>query len=346
MVFNYLIIYADKFQIAVQTAPVKAAFTDVTPSASADINAQSIIFDDNNLGGNLTYIVRANDTIESIATDLNTTVDNIKKVNNLKSSELHAGQKLTISQLPGIIVTMQEDISLGDFIKTYDLSEADIKALNNISDSRKIIHKGWELFIPITEQDAQDKGLIDKPEPIIAKNKPEETNPTATKPSTKQTTKPTTKPIAVTQSPKKIVATVSQVVGSDSSTVSYKKGTILAKRYQATTTEDGFAAGYCTAYAAMRRPDIFKSDNTFRGNAKDRNDNARKAGYKVGSTPAKWAIVVYEPGQDGASWYGHVGIVESVDFDNDVMVISDMNGPAGRWVVTTRVVPIKGEFIY
>lgn len=142
VVFNYLIIYADKFQLAVQTTPVKAAFTDVMPTASADINAQSIIFDTDDLGGNLTYIVRSNDTIESIAADLNTTVDNIKKVNNLKSDTLRAGQKLTISQLPGIIVTMQENIALGDFIKAYDLNEVDIKTLNNIADGRKIIHKG------------------------------------------------------------------------------------------------------------------------------------------------------------------------------------------------------------
>ncbi len=142
VVFNYLIIYADKFQLAVETTPVKAAFTDVMPTASADINAQSIIFDNDQLDGNLTYIVRADDTLESIAADLNTTVDNIKKVNNLKSSELHAGQKLTISQLPGIILTMQEDISIGDFVKTYSLNESDVKTLNNIADSRKIIHKG------------------------------------------------------------------------------------------------------------------------------------------------------------------------------------------------------------
>ncbi len=142
VVFNYLIIYADKFQLAVQTSPVKASFTNVMPTASADINAQSIIFDNNDLGGNLTYIVRSGDTIESIAADLNTTVDNIKKVNNLKGNDLRAGQKLTISQLPGIIVTMQEDIALGDFISAYDLSEVDIKTLNNIADSRKIIHKG------------------------------------------------------------------------------------------------------------------------------------------------------------------------------------------------------------
>lgn len=142
VVFNYLIIYADKFQLAVENEPVKAAFTDVMPTASADINAQSIIFDNDDLDGNLTYIVRSGDTLETIAAELNTTVDNIKKVNKLKSNEIRPGQRLTVSQLPGIIITMQEDISLGDFIETYNLNEDDIKTLNNIADSRKIVRQG------------------------------------------------------------------------------------------------------------------------------------------------------------------------------------------------------------
>lgn len=343
VVFNYLIIYADKFQLAVQTSPVKASFTNVMPTASADINAQSIIFDNNDLGGNLTYIVRSGDSIESIAADLNTTVDNIKKVNNLKSNDLRAGQKLTISQLPGIIVTMQEDIALGDFISAYDLNEVDIKTLNNIADSRKIIHKGWELFIPISEKDAQDKGLIDKPEPIVAQQKPDvpTTKPT-TKPtaSTSTTTNAPVTAATVAPSPKKVVATVSQIVASEgTSTISYKKGTILATWYQKTTTEDGFAAWYCTAYAAQRRPDIFKSGTTFRGNAKEWTANAKRAGYTITKTPSKGAIVVYQPGQGGASSYGHVAIVENVDEEKGLMTISDMNGPAGRGVVTTRIVP-------
>lgn len=347
VVFNYLIIYADKFQLAVETTPVKASFTDVMPTASADINAQSIIFDNDELDGNLTYIVRAGDTLETIAANLNTTVDNIKRVNSLKSNEVRPGIRLTISQLPGIIVTMQEDISLWEFIKTYSLSEADVKALNNISDGRKIIHKGWELFIPISESDAQDKGLIEKPEPVVAKT------PT-TKPTTATTTKPaTSKPVATTTSsaPKKAVAKVTQVVTSSSAkaTVSAKKNTILAKWYQKTTAVDGFAPGYCTAYAAMRRPDIFKSDNSFLGNAHQWNERAEAAGRTVGSTPKPGAIAVYEKGQAGVSrWYGHVAIVESVDPENGIMTISDMNGAGGLWVVTTRTVPYDeaGSYIY
>lgn len=141
--------------------------------------------------------------------------------------------------------------------------------------------------------------MIDKPEPIVAQQKPD--IPTENEKPTTKPTKPTeTTPVTattVTPTPKKVVATVSQIVTkTTTSTVKYKKGTILATWYQATTTEDGFAAGYCTAYAAQRRPDIFKSDNSFIGNAKEWTANAKKAGYSVDHTPTKGAIIVYQPG--------------------------------------------------
>lgn len=123
---------------------------------------------------------------------------------------------------------------------------------------------------------------------MLAVEKPADTTkPSSAKPTTKEPAVQTTT-AATTPAPKKVVATVSQIVSKTSeSTISYKKGTILATWYQKTTTEDGFAAGYCTAYAAQRRPDIFKSETTFRGNAKEWNNNARKVGYKVVSTPSK-----------------------------------------------------------
>ncbi len=80
----------------------------------------------------------------------------------------------------------------------------------------------------------------------------------------------------------------------------------------------------------MRRPDIFKSDRSFLGNALAWDNNAIKAGRNVGITPKAGAIAVFEPGQGGASGYGHVAIVESVDEANGMMTISDMNGPGGR----------------
>lgn len=326
-----------------ETAPVKAAFTDVMPTASADINVESIIFDNDQLDGNLTYIVRAGDTIQSIAKELGTTVDNIKKVNGLKSDSLSAGKKLTISQLPGIIVALKADTSLGDFAEEYNLSLEDLKSLNYISDTKKIVHAGDELFIPITEADAQDKGLMEKPEvPVAAKPAPVPSS----------TNKPVTKPTTVAVAPKKKTAVVvAQVVTKETANdIDYKKGTILATRYQKGTGAFGFAAGYCTDYAAAKRPDLFNGANgleRFRGNAKDWDNNALKVGNTVSKTPKKGAIAVFEPGRGGASGYGHVAYVEEVDTENNTIVISDMNGPGGRNVVTRRVVSADlASYIY
>lgn len=188
--------------------------------------------------------------------------------------------------------------------------------------------------------------MIDKPEPVVAKTP---TTTPATKPST--TSKPSTTAATTAPSPKKPVAKVSQVVtlSSTKATVTAKKNTIIAKWYQKTSSVDGFAPGYCTAYAAMRRPDIFKSEKAFLGNAHQWNERAEAAGWSVGSTPKPGAIAVYEKGQANVSrGYGHVAIVESVDPENGIMTISDMNGAGGLGVVTTRTVPYDeaGSYIY
>lgn len=59
---------------------------------------QTIIIPTNNENNYITYYVKKNDTLYSIANTYNTTVDNIKKLNNLTSNTLQIGQKLLISQ--------------------------------------------------------------------------------------------------------------------------------------------------------------------------------------------------------------------------------------------------------
>lgn len=89
---------------------------------------------------------------------------------------------------------------------------------------------------------------------------------------------------------------------------------------------NGYSYGYCTWYVATRRaiPGSW-------GNAYSWYYNAQMSGFKVGSTPVPGAIAW----SSGMSYYGHVGIVESVN--GGQIVISDMNY-GGNWGrVTTRV---------
>ena len=353
LLFNYLVIYADQFQVVLDTSGVKANFIDTTSTQwapSTAIALDNVIIDDSQHNGNITYVIKQGDTLVSIAQEVGTTVDNIKRVNNLASDvdvknwtivnkDGIAVGRLTISELPGIVIAMDNQTSVAEFAKQYDLNIEDIKSLNNIADAKTILRKGDELFLTMTEKDAIKKWILEDPNPTPEPTKPTQavvaknTNKTTTSKST------TTKPWKTTASSKP----AAQMVSASTSTIEYNKGTILSSWFQRDAGYAWFAAGNCTSYAASRRPDIFNNPNrAFRWNANAWYANAAAAWNKVGKTPKVWAIIVFTPGV-WASWYGHVGIVEKVD--DDKLVISDMNYK-WRYIVTKRVVSTSGILWY
>jgi surface antigen len=95
---------------------------------------------------------------------------------------------------------------------------------------------------------------------------------------------------------------------------------------------NGFPWGYCTWYAASKRGDV-----TWRGNAGTWLRNAQAQGRPTGRVPAKGAIIV-----TNESWWGHVGVVESVQ--GDKVTISEMNY-AGYGKVSTRTISNKSGVI-
>lgn len=100
---------------------------------------------------------------------------------------------------------------------------------------------------------------------------------------------------------------------------------------------NGFPWGYCTWYVASRRGDV-----TWRGNAGAWLRNAKAQGRATGRVPAKGAIIV-----TNESWWGHVGIVESVQ--GDKVTISEMNyagfGRVSKRTISNKSGVIKG-YIY
>jgi CHAP domain/LysM domain len=354
IIFNYVILYADKFQVKLDNLPVRADFVDTTINEDdlTSVRLDNVIIDDNAPGWNITYVIKAGDTLASVAQDVGTTINNIRMVNGLAADvditkkgtvvnkEGIAIRKLTISQLPGIVVAMDYTTSVQEFAKNYDLNEEDIKALNNISDSKTILRSGDELFLTITEQDALKKGILASPT-VDAPAKEDvvlaQTAPTKPGEIAKQ---PPVKPIAAAKPAGK--KPVAQIVRAESAwsqhndIIGYDEGTIIATWFQKDRWYAGFYGWQCTSYAASKRKDIFNSDKAFRGNAGSWWRNAKAAGNTVGSTPKKWAIAVFAPGR-WASGYGHVAIVEEVDTKNGTIVITDMNYK-GRNIVTKRVV--------
>ena len=78
------------------------------------------------------YIVQKGDTLYKIANMYETTVDNLKTLNNLKSNILSIGQKLIIPSQNKIYIVQKGD-SLWSIARKYDTTVDSIKRNNNLS---------------------------------------------------------------------------------------------------------------------------------------------------------------------------------------------------------------------
>ena len=98
------------------------------------------------------YTVVKGDTLYSIAQKNNTTVNEIKRLNNLNSNTLSIGQKLIIKELPNNITdknnyyTVKKGDTLYSIANNYNVKVEDIKKLNNKLNNNLSI--GETLVIP------------------------------------------------------------------------------------------------------------------------------------------------------------------------------------------------------
>jgi len=97
------------------------------------------------------------------------------------------------------------------------------------------------------------------------------------------------------------------------------------------SVENTFTKWYCTYGAARISPEFFPftdetkltQQRTRGGNAVDRCANAAATGYRVGNTPAPWALVVYNAGGRFGQ-YGHVGKVMYYSKWLNKIIVRDM----------------------
>ena len=97
------------------------------------------------------YIVKSGDTLYSIAKKYNTTVDEIKKLNNLKSDNLSIGMELKIKEEPSSTNYIDYVVKSGDTLysiaKKYNTTVDEIKKLNGLTSG--LLNIGMTLKIPI-----------------------------------------------------------------------------------------------------------------------------------------------------------------------------------------------------
>jgi surface antigen len=100
------------------------------------------------------------------------------------------------------------------------------------------------------------------------------------------------------------------------------------------TAGNRYAPGNCTWYAYERRAQMGRPVGSFWGNANTWASSARAAGYLVNRTPAAGAVFT-----DQTGYFGHVGVVERV-LENGDVVVSEMNNYAygGFNIVNNRTI--------
>ena len=99
-----------------------------------------------NINPTITYIVKKGDSLYKIANSFNTSVDNIKSINNLKNNNLSIGQVLKIpSSITNNTYIVKSGDNLYSIAKKYNTTVDNIKKKNNLKSNTLSI--GQKLII-------------------------------------------------------------------------------------------------------------------------------------------------------------------------------------------------------
>ncbi len=121
--------------------------------------------DENKPTSSSTYIVKRGDTLYSIAKLFNTTVVDLKKLNNLTSNTIQIGQVLKIPTNEDEDIEYQNyQVKAGDTLyqiaKNYKTTVNELKKINNLSSD--ILSIGQILKVPVTDEESYIDYVVEK----------------------------------------------------------------------------------------------------------------------------------------------------------------------------------------
>jgi surface antigen len=249
-----------------------------------------------------TYVVEDGDNPFDISNKFSITDETLLSANGLgPDSVLQIGQRLLIPPVSGVVVSTQPGDTPKAIADQWKIDLARLISVNNLAAGVNALLPGEPLVIPGAMPSVQIWPLQGDDDSTAS------TDPQALV----KTAQPATQAAApARQSQAKAPAPILPPVA-----------TRPAVRRSG---PNNFPWGQCTWWAANERPDI---GSAVIGNAASWLYSARAAGLATGTVPRVGAVVVYQPGAQGAAWTGHVAYVTSVSPDRVHFTISEMNFP-------------------
>jgi surface antigen len=254
------------------------------------------------------YIVEEGDNPFDLSNAFRITDETLLAANGLGADTvLQIGQKLLIPPVSGVVVSTQAGDTLKGIADQWKIDLRVLANVNKLDPNAKDLLPGEALMLPGAQPPVQIWPLEgDTPDARTA----------APAPGGDILKTPQRQPIV--RAPAAQAPAPAQVVNTR----------VAIPRISA----NNFPYGQCTWFAAQNRPDI---GSRVLGNAASWLYSARAAGLPTGTQPAVGAVVVYQPGAQGAGWIGHVAVVTSVSPNGVNFTIREMNY-VGWAVVSTR----------
>jgi len=242
-----------------------------------------------------TYLVQDGDNPYDLATKFGLGEETFLGANGLNGdSVLQIGQRLLVPPVNGVVVTTQPNDSPRAIADQWKLDLGTLLSVNKLPPDTQSLLPGEPLMLP---------GAI----PAVHVYPLGDSSDTDT--SADQTV---VKPAPAPNGIARILAAPAPAPIVNTHTAVPRSG------------PNNFPWGQCTWWAASQRPDI---GGRVTGNAASWLYSARAAGLPTGSVPRVGAVVVYQPGVQGADWPGHVAYVTSVAGDGVHFSVSQMNFP-------------------